>query len=237
MKKFKRILALGFVILICVSLCSCNFIDELRSKQAFYDAPDRITFRDEVYIKLPECDNLKYYSEAYGNVTEKDVPVLLSDSYGQSFSFNNDLSLLRISLGNYYVREDLYDQYYNVISNKPTLDRYCISGERDNDYGSSREYFEVVLSDEAKQAIDNALLGEKVNISDYYWDGEVIVKLTDEKGFFLKTTDLRILKYNGKMYVLFFNDGVESTYPLSESVYDELNKFFSYDKDSSLYYY
>ncbi len=236
MKKFKRILALGFVILICVSLCSCNFIDELRSKQAFYDTPDRITFRDEVYIKLPECDNLKYNAEASGNVTTKDVPVLLSNSYGQHFSFNNDLSLLRISKGIYYVREDLYDQYYNVISNKPTLDRYCISGKRDNDYGSSREYFEVVLSDEAKQAIDNALLGEKVNISDY-WDGEVTVKLTDEKGFFLKTTDLRIRKYNGKMYVLFFNDGVESTYSLSESVYDELNKFFSYDKDSSLYYY
>lgn len=237
MKNIKRILAIVFCLIICFSLCSCNYIDELRSKQAFYDESGNITFRDEVYITLPSCENLKYYTEGYGRVTTEDVPVLLSDNYGQSFSFNKDLSLLRISQGNYYVREDLYDEYYKVVSSKPPLDRYCISGQRDAHETEKTEYFEIVLSNEAKQAIDDALQGQKVEISRYYWDGEVTVKLTDEKGFFLKTTDLRILKYNGKMYVLFFNDGIESTYLLSESVYSELNKFFSYEKDSSVYYY
>ena len=237
MKNIKRVLAIIFCLVICFSLCSCNYIDEMRLKQAFLEEDGTITFRDEVYITLPECDNLKYYTEGYGRVTTEDVPVLLSDNYGQSFAFNKDLSLLRISLGNYYVREDLYDQYYGIISSKPSLDRYCISGQKKSNNSSFIEYFEILLSNEAKQAIDAALQGEKVEISRYYWDGEVTVMLTDEEGFFLKTTDLRILKYNGKMYVLFFNDGVESTYPLSESVYAELNKFFSYEKDSSVYYY
>ena len=97
MKNIKRILAIVFCSIICFSLCSCNYIDELRSKQAFYDESGNITFRDEVYITLPSCENLKYYTEGYGRVTTEDVPVLLSDNYGQSFSFNKDLSLLRIS--------------------------------------------------------------------------------------------------------------------------------------------
>ena len=49
MKNIKRILAIVFCLIICFSLCSCNYIDELRSKQAFYDESGNITFRDEVY--------------------------------------------------------------------------------------------------------------------------------------------------------------------------------------------
>lgn len=236
MKNIKRILAIVFCLIICFSLCSCNYIDELRSKQAFYDESGNITFRDEVYKILPSSEYLKYYWSAFGNLTAKDVPVLLSENYKESFSYNNDLSLLSIpGTEEYYVREDLYDEYYELVENMPKLDRYCIMGHRSDDKREVHEKFEVLLSKEATLKINESKDGEKVTISDY-WRGVVTLKITDDEIRFLKESYMRIIKIDGKMY-LETSGNDEEAYLIDESAYDELNKFFSYEKDSSVYYY
>ena len=94
MKKFfRRIFVFCLAAIQIFLLCGCAALDEMRHNQAFFDADGNILWNDSIYKKLPACDyfvpQINYGTAV--NVTEADVPVLLSDI---------------LSLCNYYPSDD-----------------------------------------------------------------------------------------------------------------------------------
>ena len=99
MKKLTKITALAVaVIMLCLSLSGCASLDLKREMHANWTNEkgiDSITTSDgETYVLLDnEVANLIMYDTYLWNevwVTDKDVPVLLSDSYGTNLSMTSD---------------------------------------------------------------------------------------------------------------------------------------------------
>ena len=99
MKKFTKITALAVaIIMLCLSLSGCASLDLKREEQAFWtneDSIDSITLSSgETYVILEEdVEQLVMYDSRnwqYVYVTQKDVPVLLSDTYGTLLYFSDD---------------------------------------------------------------------------------------------------------------------------------------------------
>lgn len=99
MKKLTKITALAVaVIMLCLSLSGCASLDLKREMHANWTNEkgiDSITTSDgETYVLLDnEVANIIMYDTYLWNdvwVTDKDVPVLLSDSYGTNLSITSD---------------------------------------------------------------------------------------------------------------------------------------------------
>ncbi len=88
-KNGKRVFAIMLVALQIFLLCGCTALDEMRKNQAFYGEDGNIVWNGNVYKKLPE--SAYFYPETdYNtmvNVTEADVPVLLSGMFGLAYYY------------------------------------------------------------------------------------------------------------------------------------------------------
>lgn len=153
MKKSFRIIALLLaIILISVSLCSCEWLEEKKANRAVYSDDKReITYQDNVYqvIYADKIDFVSDYSYGWTNpyVTTKDVPLLLTDEYGDPISVLRDGTVIRAfadidgfaddfwtsdkddeyyyatTTYHYYVRSDKYDEVKETVE-KAELDHY-----------------------------------------------------------------------------------------------------------------
>ncbi|MBR6205960.1 MAG: hypothetical protein IKQ73_02165 [Oscillospiraceae bacterium] len=113
----KILLAAALVLALCASLCSCAALDEMKASRAELrkgaDGRDVIVFRDSVYLPTDSLVSsrmplhVRFYDTAY--VADPDVPALLLDSFGIRCPYNRDASLMEY-YGDYYVREDRYDE-------------------------------------------------------------------------------------------------------------------------------
>lgn len=94
MKKYVKIIALVLsVFTFCTILCSCDALDEMRDKQAFWQKDGSILYNGNTYVKLPVYKELNYKAydhESYIHITEKDVPVLLSSEFGSYRNITKD---------------------------------------------------------------------------------------------------------------------------------------------------
>ena len=92
MKKYiKLISAVLLTVVICGGLCSCKQLDEMRDNRAIYGKTEEtLYFRKAEYKLLPQCDDLYIEDENLGYVTEKDVPILLSDMIGKTVWFDDE---------------------------------------------------------------------------------------------------------------------------------------------------
>ncbi len=113
----KILLAAALVLALCLSLCSCAALDELKASRAELrkgaDGKDVIVFRDSVY--LPAASLVSSRTPLYVSFTgtaylaDPDVPALLLDTFGTDCPYNGDASLMEYG-GDFYVREDRYDE-------------------------------------------------------------------------------------------------------------------------------
>ena len=127
-KTVKRTVLLLVLFSLAVSLCGCNALDELRERQAYWGENDAIVWKDTVYKKLPNEGTLYVdidQEEAALNVTEPDVPVLLSVFCTYAHVCENDIFLC--SGGDYYCREDQYQEIWNRIYSPFQADLICYS--------------------------------------------------------------------------------------------------------------
>ena len=89
MKKMKRWIALLVALLMCLSLCGCQALDDMRATHAVYQEDGSILWNDVVYRKLENVDQIDVldvsYDYAWIYVTESDVPVLLINWFGEEF--------------------------------------------------------------------------------------------------------------------------------------------------------
>ena len=110
MKTVKKLICLLLCFIICFSLCSCNFLDEMRKEQAFWGENDTIIYDGNVYKKLSQNQYFKPETdtEIYLHVTEKDVPVMLSEMLGDSGHISKNSLFIKVDNNSY----DEYNGYY-----------------------------------------------------------------------------------------------------------------------------
>ena len=94
MKRILKLTALTLCIAaLCVSLCSCQYLDDAKAKSVYYtdDSRESFTFRGSIYQKIPTVSRERFIfdSTVYGyHVAAQDVPVLMTSGYGDLMVFN-----------------------------------------------------------------------------------------------------------------------------------------------------
>lgn len=193
-KTIKSVLAVLVVFSVCLSLCSCNWLDEMKSDQAFFNEDKTcINFGENTYSLLPDSYGTDYinlgFEYEYIYVTESDVPVLLMSIFGEYADVKSDQTILGIIddtdyTTKYYCRDDIYHDVLEVVSAK-SHDNYCVEiykeyiedeetgeiTEINNGYADDGYYFNstftyeyVILEDEIKDVI-NDIISEGTPVS------------------------------------------------------------------------
>ena len=120
MKKYSKLISLILIVVVlCTILCSCDALDEMRSKQAFWQEDGTILYNENTYLKLPEYVELNYDSTNVANidyvhVTEKDVPVLIADQFGSYRNITKDNAII-YGNGEMYALAGKYAQIENEM--------------------------------------------------------------------------------------------------------------------------
>lgn len=135
MKKMKRWIAIVLVVLMSLPLCGCQMLDEMRSVQAKVQEDGSIIWNGVVYrefVWVPEGVNPLTSIDL--EVTEADVPVLLSSFFGSAGDVSpNGIWLQARDPDGYdwllYCREDMYEQMVsyveeNLYDKEPELTQY-----------------------------------------------------------------------------------------------------------------
>lgn len=211
MKKSIKIMALCLCLaLLGVLFTGCDYLDEMKANHAIIsDDREAISFRGETYRKLPDSASI-YYNPSYINinVTYKDVPVLLSDSFNHHAEYDENKDLFRIVMREEqeFYKDDIFSVY---------------SYDYSEAFADSTFYCNVKDYDKYVDIIENAELdyiGFEYETVDgdynYYYTLEVADKEVSEE----------ILGY------------VKNPEKMSNDVYTELTENYSYDcLMSSLY--
>lgn len=119
--KIKKLIALTGAVLLMLPLTGCRSLDEMRSKQAFWNGEDRqaISFDGNSYKRLDSCADLRLPTSVNTcYITETDVPVLLSQSMGYRASVSTDHRFISNN-DHIYAREDVFDTFQALIQNHP----------------------------------------------------------------------------------------------------------------------
>ncbi len=210
MKKYLKLISVVLLtVVICGGLCSCKQLDEMRDSRAIYgQTQETLYFRKAEYKLLPQCDDLYINDENCGFVTEKDVPILLSDIIGKSVWFDDEALFItgeRYPYGpKVWCRADIYDEMVEKIDNYE-LDSFCYWNP-DYDYYNEgliqREY--IVVTSLADQIIRNTLAGEgtKLESEGKYAFTHITFQPCDKTTTFIDTDTMIMLNSNGSEYYL-----------------------------------
>ena len=164
MKKFwKKTVVLSLAILMLISLCGCNALDDLREAQAIMESDGTIVWNGVTYKMIPDgtllCPELDYTNTV--NVTAPGVPVLASLFESQiSANTTKDKKLLvytdAYGFTGYYCREADYDALVARLSGEFVPDLVCFFySEMDEEGEYQKKYYK--LSDAQLQALTTIL--------------------------------------------------------------------------------
>lgn len=162
MKKWKRWLAFVLATLLCLPLCGCQALEDMRAVHAVWQEDGSILWNGAVYRKLefggsdPELDVSYDYTTIY--ITEPDVPVLMSEVFGDGMDVCANGALLEYydyAEGGYvlYCREDVYDQTMAYLENGIKITTYYYE-YYDYEAQQSMPYY---LTEEQKNTIQRIL--------------------------------------------------------------------------------
>lgn len=158
MKKTKRWIAFLLVFALCLPLCGCSNLDEMRAAHAFWQKDGSVLWNGNVYRLIEDVpeDLAILYGQQEVYVTQADVPVLLSQMMGDCFSVVADETMLwshgwdggRV----FYCREDVYDFMTEHLKN-PSLTTYYYTYWADTDADEAYYY----LSEAQGNTIDELI--------------------------------------------------------------------------------
>ena len=197
----KKIIAIGFIFVLMLSLCSCTSLDQLRENHARYaeETNDEILYNGDTYYKI-EMDGKDYFDflngTLYGVVTQYDVPVLLSNHFAvHHIAINPSKTMIMVYYGNndIYLRSDVYSKYQSISFDQFFSHYYFV--------GTTGRAKDGIISEDLQSAINAILAGEPndgIDTSSIYCMGGI--DRCDDSGQIL----LRICNvYSfGKEYVL-----------------------------------
>lgn len=122
MKRTKHVFALLTAVLLCLCLCGCNRLDEMRMNQGFWQKDGTILFNGQTYKKLPAVSDYFNWDTNRTDVfiTDADVPVLLSEIMGDGFSVSHGGVLLEgfnsyVDETTQYCRADKYEMVCSML--------------------------------------------------------------------------------------------------------------------------
>ncbi len=214
MKKKTKILALLIaVVMMCLCLGGCDELDDLKSKQAYWTndkSIDSITYNGEIYklLNFKETTpytlyNLDYSLDNYINVTEKDVPVLLSNAYGSSLQTHKDGTFLEgyiydpfnesnPTLYNngrdvMYCKEELYDEISKTLEDGIKYTNYGYSTYSYDDTTDEEIFEYIYLSQEACDVINDVLENVEPEYTSYKGEFVVTLDVISEDKYFATT--------------------------------------------------
>lgn len=207
MKKMKRAICLITVFVMCISLCGCSVLDDIRESRGIYTAEGNIQLTDGTeYAPLPSCKELSpsftQYKELY--VVQSDVPLLLTSIMGTCFDISDDdlfLSSYVLGEGGYYCRTDLYESVLERIENGfiPEVYAYWCY-----DYTSGKNVPYTLTQaeqDAVDQVCDTQEPQELLPGTYLSWDYGVYLYLCSEDLLFTKET-VKICVADNKYYVV-----------------------------------
>ncbi len=167
-KLIKRGAALILFAVLCLSLCSCIDIKEMKASQAFYanNQQTEIIFGGKKYVQAQQWpEELIVDLPNYGRVTKEDVPVLLSDFTGDLMEYNEDKTIISCNGNNYFLEEKYYELSETVTNLE--FDYYYIDSY---DY-NTHEYVKQTLSDETAAVMEDILnYTEPYFLNEGYWE-------------------------------------------------------------------
>ncbi len=163
-KALKAISLILSVMLICTAFTGCNMLDDLKGSHALINKDrNEITYMGYTYIPIEVNDSrFNPLTEQPINVTEEDVPVLLSQAntvyVGQITADGSVMSLNTYYWSEnyddnfYFCREDRYDEINEVLETEPTAYMYFYSywgfdedgNEISGDYHLTEEQISVI---------------------------------------------------------------------------------------------
>ncbi len=202
MKRLKFIL---LIVVVCLSLCSCKELDEMKRCHAL-NLGNGVLELNNVSYKLfkveSDCD-IVFNHDRHVYVTDPDVPVLLSQMGFFKFlpSINKDDTIIYEYDSDYYIREDKYELYKQSVKNginytDIVLDFY------DEFTGETNTY---VLSDLEKQAVLSAV-SSKLYGEYPYIDDEINLYFQSDDGLFRDDLFYSIVKSSGEYYIVEYSE-------------------------------
>ena len=130
MKKFIRFVAL--LVLLCISLSGCSYVDELRATRGVFTEDGAIVMSDGTkYLLLSKSEyfipHMTEISYIY-IVKDEEIPLLLTTMGGTPGERTNDGQIIyTYTGGRYYCREDLYDSILERMNEGFEPELYCYS--------------------------------------------------------------------------------------------------------------
>lgn len=179
MKKTIRIVASVLLLaLLSISLVGCRQLDELKRKHGIFldDSREEIELRGHVYEKVAQRIMFGPYGEQEAylitdeysmNIADKEIPLLLTESYGESARYNScdedDPVILSIyetkdnkTVSVYYCREDYLDSVKAKINNV-VLDQFYYTRAVYSTEAESVVYKKKLVPAETAKAIQKTL--------------------------------------------------------------------------------
>lgn len=245
-KNAKRIFALLLVLMQLVLLCGCNALDEMRQNQAFLNEDGDILWNGGIYKVLPaseyfapECD----YNTIV-NVTEKDVPVLLSSMFSKSRYYPSDdgrfLEAHDYIEKGYYCEASIYDAISARIQKPFVPEIVCYSYDvyQEDAYDYETKYYTLTQEqvDAIKLVVKNTV---PTTMQDgMYLDSQWQLRLEEcSKDMLFRRSTMEI-SYAGSTYYLHLNtDNGQLLFTVPEgcnAVFGEIVKAFV-DAEFSFY--
>ena len=220
MKKIKIIPALFVLVLL---LSGCDKLDALKASQAIL-TEDGILYQEELYLPVvPEGNTLNYnYSNhLFVNVTTPDVPVLLSDAFGQNFYANEDKTILTNG-AEWYVHQDKLDAYNESLQ----------KGVRYTDLGfdyydvNQNEHTDYILTDSEKRLVLSCLSAPIKE--DLYIDREIQLFQQSDNGLFRKNGQYNLVVCGANYYVATHDENwnITGLYPATGEAEKLIASFF-----------
>lgn len=231
MKKWKRWIAILLMSVMCLSLCGCQSLEDMRAAHAFWQEDGSIRWNGNVYRRLDDVpDSFQLYTEHTVCVTEADVPVLLSDWLGDEFTADEEGVMLHSwyweGEETYFCREDKFEEMATYFQQDIELDTYFYTYWPVKDGKAETAYY--YLSDEEKYVIN-----ELFNVSDFneveddfynsFEEGDfsVVLGRCDGKHLFAEHYALEIVFMQGEYYL--FADGLMAVVPSTyNAVFEEI---------------
>ena len=146
MRSFKKIAAVILVAALALSLTSCLSLDEAKAHHLKYtdDTHETISFNGKTYKKLPDTLNSVCPAFIYGdgkyNLTDSDVPVLVSDVYGSDAFYNEEFDLISAWTSS----EDTVEQTYRLrvfgSDSLMTVSEFFTTEEHYKEYAAEMEH-------------------------------------------------------------------------------------------------
>ena len=229
MKNIKRIFGVLILVLFLFSLCGCVDIDSMRKSHAVYtdETMETVTYNNTEYKLLPSKDYMGWYAD-YGipvYITPKDVPVLLSVPFGESFYLSkNEIFIIDdYAQTRAYCRSDMFETASAQMDNPQFADIYDYEYY---DYEKEKE-FTYQLTETEYTALKDAF--EKGTPTDMtspydYWEYYVdIYQYTENKLISIMKYDIGIGQ-DGNCYVTDYQNTLGTVQKIVPAEYNDVLK-------------